>query len=91
MYDESHELVYSAELMDAADYARWGSVQYVRDPSGERWGLRVGPRPLRIVAAPDDKLTRTDIALYDEDARRLLQHEETRRSLRQGRVVIIID
>jgi hypothetical protein len=90
-YDENHNLVYSAEIMDADYYRRWGSVQYVRDPSLGPYESRVGAHPLRIVAAPDDKLIETDIALYNEDARRLLQYRGTRAHLLQGRVIVIID
>lgn len=86
-----HILVYSAELMDPEYYLRWGSVQFTDDPYYREYRDRVGEYPLRVVAAPDRRLLDTDIALFREDVLVLLQEEESRTALEQGRVVVILD
>ncbi len=91
VWDQSHILVYSAELMDRDQYRRWGSVQFTDDPFYRNDRERVGSNPLRIVAYPDERLIETDLAIRTGDARVLLQHEESRRSLVEGRVIVILD
>jgi len=91
IFDEDHNLVYSPALMLKESFEQWGEVQYTDDPYYEGFEERVGKNPFRIVAAPNDKLIETDIGIYNEDAKVLLQHEETKRSLMEGRVILIID
>jgi hypothetical protein len=91
IFDQDHNLVYSADLMKPDYFAQWGSVQYTIDPYYARHADRVGDKPLRIMAVRDDKLIATDIAIFSDDARTLLQNSETRRNLEEGRVVVIVD
>lgn len=91
IYDEDHNVVYSADLVKKESFERWGALQYTGDPHYREFEERVGAHPYRVVAIKDEKLIRTDIALSNGDAVVLLQHEETRRSLEEGRVVVIID
>jgi hypothetical protein len=90
VFDEEHNIVYSVDLIEKEDFNKWGAVQYSDDPKIENT-KRVGINPFRIVAIPNRKLIQTDIAISTEDARILLQHEETRINLERSRVLIIID
>lgn len=91
VFDQSHTLVYSAELMDHEQYRRWGSVQFTDDPFYREYRERVGDYPLQIAAFPDDRLIATDVAISIDDAMVLLQHDASRTSLMEGRVIIILD
>jgi hypothetical protein len=91
IFDQSHTLVYSSELMETEWYRRWGSVRFTRDPSYRKHRERVGEYPLRVAAFPDERLIETDLAVLTADAVTLLQHPDSRRSLLEGRVVVILD
>ena len=91
IYDEEHNLVYSADLLEKEYFDSWGSCQYTDDPYYAGFEKRAGENPLRIVAIPNPKLIETDLCISSEDAMILLQHEQTRNRLKEGRVVIIID
>lgn len=91
IFDQSHTLVYSSQLMDPEQYRRWGSARFTPDPAYREHRDRVGEHPLRVAAFPDERLIETDLALLTEDARMLLQHPGSRRSLQEGRVVVILD
>ncbi len=90
VFDEEHNIVYSVDLIDRESFNKWGAVQYSDDSQFENTE-RVGINPFKIVAIPNEKLIQTDIAISTEDARILLQHEETRRNLEKGSLLIIID
>ena len=91
IFDQEHNLVYSADLMERYYFTKWGAVQYVTDPNDRRIGERVGENPFRIVAIPDNRLLDTDMSIFTEDAWILLRHQTTKSNLQMGRVVIIID
>ena len=91
IFDQKHNLVYSADLMERYYFTKWGAVQYVTDPNDRRIGERVGENPFRIVAIPDNRLLDTDMSIFTEDAWILLRHQTTKSNLQMGRVVIIID
>jgi hypothetical protein len=91
IYDEDHNLVYSAELMENKFFEQWGACQYTSDPYYKGYEERVGQNPFRIVAIPNPKLIETDLSISSEDAMILLQDEGTKNSLMEGRVVIIME
>ncbi len=91
VFDSNHTLVFSVDLMYTESFRKWGAVQYIDDPNDRLCEERVGDNPYRIVAIRDDKLIETDIAVSVDDARVLLQKEDSREKLMQGRVAIIID
>jgi hypothetical protein len=91
IFDQGHNIVYSADLMEGYHFNRHGAVLYVTDANDILIDARVGENPFRTVAIPDDKLLDTDIAIFSEDARVLLQHRATATNLQMGRVVIIVD
>ena len=91
IFDEDHNLVYSADLVDSERFLQWGAVQYTTDPQFVEYVERVGANPFRIVAIEDDRLIATDIAIFTELAQVLLAHRDTRRRLEEGRVIVILD
>ncbi len=91
IFDEEHTLVFSADFMEKTSFDRWGAVQYTDDPWYVGFQERVGNNPYRIVAIRNEKLIETDIAVAREDAAVLVQHDETKRNLEEGRVIIILD
>jgi hypothetical protein len=91
IFDEEHTLVYSADLLDSESFEQWGACQYTDDPYYKGLESRVGENPYRIVAIHNDKLIETDICISTENAMVLLQDEETRKRLEEGRVIIILD
>jgi hypothetical protein len=91
IFDEDRNLVYAAELLGRESFELRGAVQYTNDPQFGDYTSRVGDNPLKIVARRDDKLMATDISIFTEDARILLEREVTLRSLQEGRVIIILD
>lgn len=91
VFDEDHNLVYFVDFIYPDYFKRWGSVGYSEDPYYHRFVDRVGNNPLRVVALKNEKLMDTDITISNRDASILLQYERSRESLKQGRVVIIID
>jgi|GEM_PF-1852844 len=91
IFDQEHNLVYSAELMERYHFIERGAVLYVTDSNDSQIEGRVGENPLRTIAISDNKLLDTDIAIFSEDARVLLHHQGTINNLQMGRVVIIVD
>ena len=91
IYDQEHNLVYSADLMELYHFEERGAVLYLTNPNDKRIRERVGDNPFRTIAIPDDKLLETDLAIFSEDARVLLQHQSTINNLQMGRVVVIVD
>jgi hypothetical protein len=91
IYDEDHNLVYSADLLEKSRFERWGACQYTDDPYYKGYAERVGENPLRLVAISNPKLIETDLCISNEDAMVLLQDEETKARLQEGRVIILID
>ena len=91
IFDQGHNLVYSANLMERYHFVQRGAVLYVTDPNDNRIEGRVGENPFRTIAIPDNKLLETDISMFSEDARILLHHQATINNLQMGRVVVIID
>ncbi len=91
IFDEDHQTVYSVELIDESNFEKWGAVQYTDDPYYKGFEERVGENPYRIVALENDKLISTDIAISNEDAKTLLQDKISRKSLIEGRVIIIVN
>ncbi len=91
IFDEDHRTVYSLDIVDKESFARWGAVQYTYDPYYKGFNERVGDNPYRIVAMENDTLISTDIGISNKDARTLLQDEVSRKNLREGRVIIILE
>ncbi|UCB47369.1 MAG: hypothetical protein JSV25_08165 [Spirochaetota bacterium] len=91
IFDEEHNLVYSVDLLDVESFIQWGACQYTDDPHYRGFEERVGNNPLQIVAIHNEKLIETDLSISNENAKVLLQHEETRKSLQEGRVIVILD
>lgn len=91
VFDEAHNTVFCVDFMRSDSFERWGAVQYTSDPYYRGFQDRVGNNPFRVVAIRNDKLIETDIAISIEDAAILLQHEESRLSLEEGRVIVILD
>jgi len=91
IFDEEHNLVYSADLVRKAAFDTWGACSYTDDPYIGGEGARVGTNPLRLIAIENLKLIETDICISNEDAMILLQREGTRSRLEEGKVVIILD
>jgi hypothetical protein len=91
IYDQEHNLVYSADLMELYHFEERGAVLYLTDPNDKRIRERVGDNPFRTIAIPDGKLLETDLSIFSEDARVLLQNQATINNLQMGRVVIIVD
>ncbi|MGQ9616516.1 MAG: hypothetical protein ACUVWJ_08980 [Spirochaetota bacterium] len=91
IFDEAHNTVFCVDFMRGDSFERWGAVQYTNDPYYRGFLDRVGNNPFRVVAVRNDQLIETDIAISSEDAAILLQHEESKHSLEQGRVIIILD
>jgi hypothetical protein len=89
-------LVYDRNMTDSPA----GIVCYVSresvltgSPSGldEKLLLRVGDKPLRIMARGVFGIRPTDPIIDGEDARIILSSEANRRLLREGRVAFVID
>ncbi|MBN2324778.1 MAG: hypothetical protein JXQ30_13675 [Spirochaetes bacterium] len=91
IFDDDHNLVYSADLIQKDAFARWGALRYTDDPYLRGCEMRVGANPLRLIAIENPKLIETDLCISKEDAMILLQEEETRSRLEEGMVVIILD
>ena len=91
IYDENHNLIYSADFVDPEYFLKWGIVQYTNTPYYDKYVERVGKNPFRIIALRENKLIETDIEISDENAKILLQSELTKQRLKEGRVIIIID
>jgi len=91
VFDEDHNLVYSADLVRKVAFDRWGALSYTDDPYLGEHEVRVGTNPLRLIAIENPKLIETDLCISNEDAMILLQKEGTRSRLEEGMVVIILD
>ncbi len=91
IFDELHQTVYSADLIEKDAFQRWGAVQFTYNPDYSLFSERVGENPYRIVALENEKLIDTDIAISNEDARVLLQNDVTRKNLMEGRVLVVLD
>ncbi len=91
IYDEDHNLVYSADLVRKVAFDRWGALCYTDDPYLGGHEARVGTNPLRLTAIENPKLIETDLCISREDAMILLQQEGTKSCLEEGMVVIILD
>jgi hypothetical protein len=91
IFDELHQTVYSADLIDKEAFQRWGAVQFTYNPDYSVFSERVGENPYRIVALENEKLIETDIAISNEDAKILLQNDATRKNLMEGRVLVVLD
>jgi hypothetical protein len=91
IFDEDHNLVYSADLMRKDAFDRWGALHYTDDPFLRGYETRIGANPLRLMAIENPKLIETDLCISKEDAMILLQEEATRNRLEEGMVVIILD
>jgi len=91
IFDEKHNLVYSVDYIEEDFFKKWGAVKYTDDPYYSGFEQRVGSNPFRIVAIENPKLINTDIAISTVDSRILLQNENTRKKLQEGRVIIVIE
>jgi len=91
VFDEAHNTVFCVDFMRSESFERWGAVQYTSDPYYRGFQDRVGNNPFRVVAIRNDRLIETDIAILNEDASVLLQNKESRISLEEGRVIVILD
>ncbi len=91
IFDDDHNLVFSADIMEKDAFHARGAVQYVTDPYYRGFEDRVGGNALHIVAVKNDKLLQSDLSISDADARILLADDATRENLLKGRVIIIID
>jgi len=91
VFDEEHNMVYSVDYIEEEPFKKWGAVQYTDDPYYRGFEYRIGNNPFRIVAVRNPKLISTDIAISTDDARVLLQNENTRINLQEGRVLIVIE
>lgn len=91
IFDEQQRVIYSAALVKSDFFKKWGAVLYTNDPYYRGHEKRVGKNPLKAVALPNPKLIETDICIDTGDAIRLMQHTETKKSLEEGRVIIILD
>ena len=69
---------------------RTGPVAYTNDVQAVGHADRLGPRPLRILAAGVFGRTGTDLVLSEEDALQIMASEHNRALLREGRVVVVL-
>jgi len=91
IYDEDHNLIYGADFIVPDYFDKWGMVQYTNNPDYSKYIDRVGNNPFRIVALRENKLIETDIEISNEDAEVFLQSELTKKALKGGKVIIILD
>jgi hypothetical protein len=91
LFDEEMNPVLTASMMDPLQRETWGVVQYTSDLDQEKHRSRVGSYPLYTMAVGLFGINRTDLILTTETARKLLSREDTRKLLREGRILVIID
>ena len=77
--------------MDPLQRETWGVMQYTSDLDQEKHRSRVGSYPLYTMAVGLFGVNRTDLILTGETARKLLSREDTRKLLREGRILVIIE
>ena len=91
LFDEEMNLLLTASQMDPLQRETWGVMQYTSDLDQEKHRSRVGSYPLYTMAVGLFGVNRTDLILTGETARKLLSREDTRKLLREGRILVIIE
>jgi hypothetical protein len=91
LYDERTNLILEKEMMDPSTVLSHGLVAYTDGLDESPFRERIGPNPLRTVAAGLFGSYPTDILIPSDAARKLLVLEENRRILREGRILVICD
>lgn len=89
LYDEEMNLVFSADNMDPSYRESWGVFQYTPSLEVQDHSERVGDYPFYTMAVKLFGIYNTDLVLSTEATRKLLSREDTRRLLREGRVIVI--
>jgi len=90
LFDEEMNPLLTASMMDPLQRETWGVVQYTSDLDQEKHRARVGSYPLYTMAVGLFGINRTDLILTTETARKLLSRDDTRKLLREGRILVII-
>ncbi len=88
---ERYEVVFEPRMVEPEYFERWGPVGYTSPGREDRFLERVGPNPMRILAAGVFGTHPADLMIPREDVLRLLSREENRRLLAEGRVLIVVD
>jgi hypothetical protein len=91
LYDERTNLILEKEMMDPPAVLSHGLVAYTDSLDESPFRERIGPNPLRTVAAGLFGSYPTDILIPSDAARKLLVLEENRRVLTEGRILVICD
>ncbi len=88
---ERYEVVFEPRMVEPEYLERWGPVGYTSPGGEDRFLERVGPNPMRVLAAGVYGTHPTDLMIPREDVLRLLSRTENRRLLAEGRVLIVVD
>ena len=89
LYDEGMNLIFSADNMADSYRESWGVFQYTPSLQDNDHNSRVGNYPFYTMAVGLFGIHNTDLILSTEASRKLLAREETRRLLREGRIIVI--
>jgi hypothetical protein len=91
IWDESMQLLASADTVDPAALAKWGVAAYTDSTNETPFTARIGLNPYRTVATGIFGKYGTDIIISDQAASRILASKENIDLLTQGRILIIAD
>ncbi len=89
--DEDSRVVLDASRMIPSAAQRWGTVAYMSGPHPEHDTERVGEHPLLTVARAVYGPTPCDVMISRQDAVTLLASESSRRALKEGRVLLVVN
>ncbi|NLM01586.1 MAG: OmpA family protein [Treponema sp.] len=91
IWDESMNLLYERNILDAKIAQKNGIVTYAYTDDEKNYSDRVGHDPLRISARKIFGVHRTDPVISKKDALKILSIKENRELLKQGKIVLLLD
>jgi hypothetical protein len=89
--DEDSRVILDVGRMLPVAARRWGTAAYVSAANSRDLSDRVGANPLITTARGVFGTTPSDIIISKADADQLLYDESSRRALREGRILIVVD
>jgi len=91
IFDEDMNVVLEREMCYSSYVKKWGMVAYTDSTDEDPYRERIGDFPLRIKARGIFGKNSTDIIIPNEAARKILVSSKNIKTMREGRILLIID